>query len=1597
MCRLGAIPKTEKTQAQENQDRRAASLSALKLICDSTVFAPHLEALLAAQDARGNTPFMAAVACRAYPAALVLFEAAQMVAVESSNDEQTQKKTLMSMVFPPGSPADSSPLHVICCNDTCSFTWTGAEHINQDIFECRTCGLTDSLCCCTECARVCHKGHDCKLKRTSPTAYCDCWEKCQCRALVGGHQGHRYDVLCKLIKETPDLVRIPNGRGENILLFIVQTVGRQMVEQRQYRPSRARKSVSRKAPSATAGGSSGGAAASAGADMDGDMPEHDLEPPRFSRRALERLLYDWSAVKAMIATGQKEDGSSNQPSGPVYEDQAFLGSQSGTALLDKFTHALLVKCSAEMLDTLLTTLIRQLQGSDKAEARLVAKRFVRSVTRVFVVFNVEMSPGQSKKKALQSTTPLQRCKRVFQGLINIAVEELCEIANALLSPVRLGVARPTAPFTLSSSSNSDVQAIEDLFAVEPVVASAAASSSSSAAAARLRGGNNNSNSGGGGAVDGSNALRSSGRQQGASAQAGGSGAGSGSMAPGASTSARQSQQQRDQQSAERSGAANNEAAESQDADDNDDADVADDQEFGMDVEGGDGGDDGAGAQGGAGGGQEANPDGDDQHSDMDLDLLVESESDSDGEGDGTNNESQDIQGGGGGGANDDALFSDDDSGGESAHLEDEESDAGETDEQDGEDFNFGGEEQLERRVTTGNSGSAADRSNLAPQSMQWAVRVRTKTSNRASNGGFIYIDPSSLRRTAAAGAAAVAAPAVNDPMTMSTTASALARAFGIVVRQIADLLTMLQDYSTLAPALPRTLDISFQESMQLQLLIEYQMKPNWDWLMTVMDSTEAQLRFGSALSNLATESGANPNAFLATQRGGRAPGDRSLPSRSGGGASSSTEQVTNRRDFLNYALSLMRAHNSEHSDSLPVLDVAAMKHIAYVFDALIYYMRTGSDAADAAAGGDTPRETYNLEGFVPYDENDNDDDVAEELSAAAAVGASNAGQQSSASAAAGGVQQMDVDDEDTNQSAIAAAAAAAAATRGRKHPFFQRSESTLCLGCPPPDPFQTPMQEALPLADQPQLLQPNARREDLFGIPKQPVGSAAGSSSSAAAANASTPPLSVLPARLGLSVRATESPASVGGAGQSGAATGPTGNSASGPTPGTSTPAQQASGGNFPLSTAPFQAGPSSEANFDRVVLQAQRSGNASPTAATCDTASVRSLDTTANNPDELENEPQDLSMGGAMSSASSVSEMNAGADDPVPSTSKGQGLFTSPKKAFMMREAAANRESRDEGASTSAAATSTPAKSSSSLSAPEVLIVPTDSSKQSGAPGDSADASNVSVTATTGGEVSANVTIETTTTTQSAPAAAASASAAAASAATQPSTSALAAAKHRQQLQLASGLGQSVPHDILLGRWRLALDLFGRVFVDDVGLEPGSIISELGGFPVKEAKFRREMEKLRNSRTADLTIQKIERERGQLIVQAFKELNAHYSQNQRRSSSSQPPLVVNRVKVTFLNEPGEGSGVARSFYTALAEAVLSNQKLPNLESAQVGSSKTNMQFNLIQRLKGNSSRSLERRAHKSSSRSSARDASRSLNYSARSFYMNRKLLLVRQ
>jgi E3 ubiquitin-protein ligase EDD1 len=64
------------------------------------------------------------------------------------------------------------------------------------------------------------------------------------------------------------------------------------------------------------------------------------------------------------------------------------------------------------------------------------------------------------------------------------------------------------------------------------------------------------------------------------------------------------------------------------------------------------------------------------------------------------------------------------------------------------------------------------------------------------------------------------------------------------------------------------------------------------------------------------------------------------------------------------------------------------------------------------------------------------------------------------------------------------------------------------------------------------------------------------------------------------------------------------------------------------------------------------------------------------------------------------------------------------------------------------------------------------------------------------------------------------------------------------------------LPPNFLLGRWRLCLELFGRVFLEDVGAEPSSVLNELGRFDVKETSFRREMDRLKNTSQRDLTLE---------------------------------------------------------------------------------------------------------------------------------------------
>lgn len=159
-----------------------------------------------------------------------------------------------------------------------------------------------------------------------------------------------------------------------------------------------------------------------------------------------------------------------------------------------------------------------------------------------------------------------------------------------------------------------------------------------------------------------------------------------------------------------------------------------------------------------------------------------------------------------------SLFLNEDDSDGSSQPDDDGSDDGETDEHSQEDYPLN-DEQLERRTNTGTN----QRNNLAPQSMQWAIRSRdtNRSSVRLTGGSsLVFIDPAALRRTSTTSAAVAA---TQEPHTMATTASSLARAFGIILRQVSQLfLNINESYSA---GLLHNLNITYQEANELHVRI----------------------------------------------------------------------------------------------------------------------------------------------------------------------------------------------------------------------------------------------------------------------------------------------------------------------------------------------------------------------------------------------------------------------------------------------------------------------------------------------------------------------------------------------------------------------------------------------------------------------------------------------------------------------------------------------------------------------------------------------------------------------------------------------------------
>ncbi|CAI8024034.1 E3 ubiquitin-protein ligase UBR5 [Geodia barretti] len=394
-----------------------------------------LSSLLTERNVEGYTPFMAAVSYKAYQVAMQLLDLALSIADGDQNK-------LMAALYPSDCHPDDNPIFVLCRNDNCSFTWTGEMHIHQDIFVCRSCGLTDSLCCCTECAYTCHRGHDCVFKKASPTAYCDCWERCNCRCLAQTPDSTRLALLQKLMSNTT-LANKFDGSHQSLLAALLTMASHQSRAQSHWSMIRSSSLHSR--------------------SRHEDMPVYNLRPPKFAPKALAAVVEDWQCVKSAVLCTSVGGASS-------IDHTHHLGSVP----VDSMVYLLLAKQAGQgTLSSILSTIVKHItRGSpqERAEAVGVASCFLRSVVRVWSVCELESSnipspvPSSRPRPSVSKSGVGERAFFIFSSLALHAVPALLETALQVITPVTRGMARPIDPLSMTDRH----KVAEEMFRLPPV-------------------------------------------------------------------------------------------------------------------------------------------------------------------------------------------------------------------------------------------------------------------------------------------------------------------------------------------------------------------------------------------------------------------------------------------------------------------------------------------------------------------------------------------------------------------------------------------------------------------------------------------------------------------------------------------------------------------------------------------------------------------------------------------------------------------------------------------------------------------------------------------------------------------------------------------------------------------------------------------------------------------------------------------------------------------------------------------------------------------------------------------------------------------------
>jgi hypothetical protein len=152
-------------------------------------------------------------------------------------------------------------------------------------------------------------------------------------------------------------------------------------------------------------------------------------------------------------------------------------------------------------------------------------------------------------------------------------------------------------------------------------------------------------------------------------------------------------------------------------------------------------------------------------------------------------------------------------------------------------------------TSAGLTAAAAVASNNSNSNINSTMGSVNLSSNLVSSSGTLPSSNSGINNASSldlssASAAAAAASAANTPSSTSITNNTLSRIFAILIKLVRELLNYVD-----ANLKRNNLNCSHREMLSVIEKISERLDAPWHWLVSIMDATEAQLRFGSALSS----------------------------------------------------------------------------------------------------------------------------------------------------------------------------------------------------------------------------------------------------------------------------------------------------------------------------------------------------------------------------------------------------------------------------------------------------------------------------------------------------------------------------------------------------------------------------------------------------------------------------------------------------------------------------------------------------------------------------------------------------------------------------